>query len=79
VTASTLLLPGVDQHGAGLRVRIRFGAYRHTETGFTTPDQANRRALELKEMRRRGQVPDISPEDLPLAKIEACSRRRRPT
>jgi hypothetical protein len=84
----TTLLPGVDQHGAGFRVRLRFpGLTRpHTETGFTTPDTANARVLELRALRDAGLTPASAPTELTLAqacdalltrKRTAVSRRRR--
>jgi integrase len=66
VTSSTLLLPGVDQHGTGYRVRVRFGSTRHTETGFANPDAANARALELRRLRAAGLTPAQAPTMLTL-------------
>jgi hypothetical protein len=78
VTASTVLLPGVDQHGAGFRVRMRFGAYRHTETGFPTADAANARVITLRAMRDAGLVPTQAPRELTLREpAEALLTRKR--
>lgn len=78
VTASTVLLPGVDKHGAGYRVRMRFGAHRHTETGFPTADAANARVIVLKAMRDAGLVPTQAPRELTLQEAaEALLARKR--
>ena len=80
MTASTVLLPGVDRHGAGYRVRMRFGAYRHTETRFSTADAANARAITLRAMRDAGLVPTQAPQELTLCEAaEALLVRKRTT
>jgi integrase len=80
VTDSTVLLPGVDKHGAGYRVRMRFGAHRHTETGFPTADAANARVIVLRAMRDSGMVPTQAPKELTLQEAaEALLTRKRTT
>jgi integrase len=80
VTDSTVLLPGVDKHGAGYRVRMSFGAHRHIETGFTTPDAANARVITLRAMRDAGLVPTQAPQELTLREAaEALLVRKRTT
>lgn len=80
MTTSTHLLAGVDRHGNGYRVRIRFGNDRHVETGFASADAANRRAIELRELRARGQRPGGKPTD-PLLReaAEALLQRKQAT
>jgi integrase len=78
----TTLLPGVDQHGAGFRVRLRFPGrtHPHTETGFTTPDAANARALELRALRDAGLTPAAAPVELTLRQAaDALLARKRTT
>lgn len=78
MTATTVLLPGVDAHGAGYRVRVRFGAHRHVEAGFATPDAANARALELRTIRDAGLLPAAVPVESTLAAAaEALIARKR--
>lgn len=68
MTTSTLLLPGVDQHGSGYRIRLRFpGLPKIYVEACPTPEQANARILELREMRKLGLLPSAAPADLPLA------------
>jgi integrase len=67
VTDSTDLPLGVDRHGDGYRVRVRFGDYRHVETGFKTTDQAAARAIQLREMRQLGLVPEQGQYDPDVA------------
>jgi integrase len=79
VTSTTAqLLPGVDRHGAGWRVRISFNSRPHIETGFPTPDRANARALELRELRTAGMRPDATPAERTLAELadELLTRKR---
>jgi integrase len=79
VTITTAkLLPGVDQHGAGYRVRLSFDGRPHIELGFQTPDQANARVLELRDLRRRGLPPTAAPAQLTLAEAtDAFLARKR--
>jgi hypothetical protein len=80
VTASTVLLPGVDRHGAGYRVPMRFGAHRHIETGIATPDEANARVITLRAMRDAGLTPAAAPRDQTLrAAAEALLTRKHTT
>ena len=80
MTANTVLLPGVDKHGSGYRVRMRFGAHRHTETGLPTPDAANARAITLRAMRDAGLTPTQAPKELSLQEAtEALLTRKRTT
>jgi integrase len=76
VTDSTVLLPGVDRHGNGFRVRMRFGAHRHTEM-FSDPDRANARVLELKELRANNLLPASAPEDPTLAEVADVLLKRK--
>jgi integrase len=78
VTASTVLLPGVDRHGAGYRVRVRFGDHRHTETGFPSADAANARVIVLKAMKDAGLTPAAIPREQTLREAaEALVARKR--
>lgn len=61
------LLPGVDEHGTGYRVRLSYAGTPYIETGFVTADQANARILELKELRRLDLPPTAAPADRTLA------------
>jgi hypothetical protein len=80
VTASTVLLPGVDRHGAGYRVRLRFGAQRHIETGIATPNEANARVITLRAMRDAGLTPAAAPLEQTLREAaEALVVRKRTT
>ncbi len=63
---SSTTLPGVDAHGVGFRVRLRFAGKLHVETGFLTVDAANARALELRQLRAAGLGPAQAPKDLTL-------------
>jgi len=78
----TTLLRGVDEHGAGYRVRLRFpGRTRpHTETGFRTPDAANARVLELRALRDAGLTPAAAPVEITLHRAaDALLARKRTT
>lgn len=80
MTASTVLLPGVDRHGAGYRVRLRFGAQRHIETGIATPNEANARVITLRAMRDAGLTPAAAPLEQTLREAaEALVVRKRTT
>ena len=84
-TSTQPLLPGVDRHGSGFRVRLRFKGELYAETGFVTPDEANARVLELRRLRAAGLSPATAPRDDTLGDAAASllarkriSGRRRP-
>jgi integrase len=71
------LLPGVDRHGSGYRVRLSFAGSPHIETGLPTPDAANARVLQLKELRRLGLPPAAAPADSTLAEATEAFLTRK--
>lgn len=78
MTVTTAQLPGVDRHGAGWRVRVSINGTPHIETGFPTLDQANRRVLELRELRRLRLPASAIPAERTLAEAaEAFLARKR--
>lgn len=79
VRVSTItLLPGVDRHGAGFRVRLSFHGETVTETGIETAEAANATALRWRELRKAGLRPDQAADDLTLGeRAEAFLTRKR--
>ena len=73
----TATLPGVDRHGAGYRVRLRFDGAIHIECGLPTAEAANRRILELRELRATGATPQSAPTRLTLAQAAGALLARK--
>jgi integrase len=67
LTTPPTLLPGVSKHGKGWRVRLAFpGMPRYAETGLSSPDAANARSIELRNLRTLGLTPAAAPLELVL-------------
>ena len=64
MSATTRLSPGVDRHGSGYRVRLRFRGRLFTETGITDADAANALAANWRQMRKAGLVPQSRDREL---------------
>lgn len=81
VTTAEHLEPGVDRHGSGYRVRVKFPRIgRYVETGIATRDAANRRSLELRELRAEGLTPAAAPLEQTLREAaDALLARKRVT
>ena len=78
MTASTVLLSGVDKHGAGYRRRMRFGAHRHTETRSDRRRGERPRDGAEGDAQRRAVLPTQAPRELTLQEAaEALLARKR--
>ncbi|HKE79042.1 MAG TPA: hypothetical protein VKB54_07025 [Solirubrobacteraceae bacterium] len=80
MTDNTHLLPGVDQHGSGYRVRLSFNGRPYIQTGLTSPDQANELRIQWGRLRDAGLTPAHAPREETLAEAcEALLARKRTT
>ena len=79
MTMTTVLLPGVDEHGSGFRVRVRFGNGARIIEIHPSADAANARLLELRRLRDAGLTPALAPVEQTLAEAVAALRTRKQT
>lgn len=79
MSTTTQLLPGVDLHGTGYRVRISFNGRPYSETGLATADAANARVLELRALRAAGLSPTAAPLEQTLREAADALLTRKQT